>query len=188
LHYGYAGIFMLLVLGIVGLPIPDETLLTFAGYLIFRKHLSFAPTLLSAFVGSMCGISISYALGKGLGFLLLHKYGKYLHIHPEQLERISAWFARFGKWSLPVGYFVPGVRHLTAYLAGASELPFPVFALFAYTGGLFWSLTFILLGYSLGNQWDTVLNKFEDHFLPALAAIIAVQILLFLFKQRLFRK
>jgi membrane protein DedA with SNARE-associated domain len=38
-QYGYLAIFSLLVLGIVGLPVPDETLLTFTGYLVFRGHL-----------------------------------------------------------------------------------------------------------------------------------------------------
>ena len=62
-HYGYAGIFFLLVLGIVGLPIPDETLLTFAGYLVFRNHLKLTPVYAAAFLGSICGITISYGLG-----------------------------------------------------------------------------------------------------------------------------
>jgi membrane protein DedA with SNARE-associated domain len=58
-HYGYLGIFCLLMLGIVGVPIPDELVLTCAGYLIFKGYLSPGLTAASAFTGSVCGISVS---------------------------------------------------------------------------------------------------------------------------------
>ena len=54
------GDFFLLVLGIVGLPVPDETLLTFSGYLVYQGHLSLPLTFLSGFAGSACGITLSY--------------------------------------------------------------------------------------------------------------------------------
>ncbi|HCQ02914.1 MAG TPA: hypothetical protein DIT99_20485, partial [Candidatus Latescibacteria bacterium] len=60
MQYGYIGIFVLLLLGVFGLPVPDEILLAFAGYLIFKGDLQFIPTLASACVGAMCGISLSY--------------------------------------------------------------------------------------------------------------------------------
>ena len=59
-QYGYLAIFSLLVLGIVGLPVPDETLLTFTGYLVYQGHLSLPLALLSGFAGSACGITTSY--------------------------------------------------------------------------------------------------------------------------------
>src|SRR5438067_9158429 len=52
-QYGYFAIFCLLVLGIVGLPVPDETLLTFSGYLVFKGHFGFLPTVASAYAGSI---------------------------------------------------------------------------------------------------------------------------------------
>ena len=44
-QYGYAGMFVLLLLAIVGLPVPDETLLTFTGYSIYKNHLHAIPAL-----------------------------------------------------------------------------------------------------------------------------------------------
>ncbi len=67
IDYGYPGLFVLLMLGIVGLPVPDETLLAFAGYLVFQGKLSPVPTLLASFLGSACGISLSYFLGASPG-------------------------------------------------------------------------------------------------------------------------
>ena len=63
-QYGYLAIFFLLMLGIVGLPIPDEVLLTFSGYLVFKGQLALAPTMASAFLGSICGVSVSYSIGR----------------------------------------------------------------------------------------------------------------------------
>src|SRR5437879_2037327 len=137
-EYGYAGLFVLLMLGIVGLPIPDETLLTFAGYLCYHRHLNLPFTILSAFGGSVCGITISYGLGRTFGYYLVHKYGYLLSITDEKMNRVLMWFERVGKWTLPIGYFIPGIRHLTAYVAGTSKLPWYLFALFAYPGGFVW--------------------------------------------------
>lgn len=170
-QYGYAGIFALLMLGIVGLPVPDETLLTFAGYLVWRGRLHFAPALGAALAGSMCGITLSYVLGRLTGYFLVERYGAKLHIRMERVHQVHDWFHRLGRLTLTFGYFVPGVRHLTAYVAGASELEAPVFALFAYPGALLWSTTFLALGYFLGDQWNRV--SAEAHQIVAIAVVLA---------------
>src|SRR5450432_2909905 len=128
-QYGYAAIFSLLVLGIVGLPVPDETLLTFTGYLVFTGHLSPVPAFLSACAGSASGITISYMLGRTFGLKLIHGYGKYVRITEEHIVKAHAWFARVGHWGLTFGYVIPGVSHLTAYAAGMSEVEPQQFAL-----------------------------------------------------------
>jgi membrane protein DedA with SNARE-associated domain len=152
--YGYAVLFFGLVFGIVGLPIPDESMLALFGYLVSTGRFHFLPTYSIASLGSLSGITLSYWIGRSGGYRLIHKYGPRLHLTPDRLEKVHGWFARIGKWTLTVGYFIPGVRHVTALIAGASELRYPVFAAFAYTGGLIWSLTFITIGYSLGESWS----------------------------------
>src|SRR6476660_7572049 len=154
MQHGYAGIFSLLVFGIIGLPVPDEWLLTFSGYLIFKHTLLFLPTFASAFLGSACGITASYLLGRVLDTYILMKYGRIFHLTPDRLSRVHSWFEQRGRWTLLVGYFIPGVRHLTGYVAGASELSFPNFALFAYTGAFCWAAIFISVGYFLGEGFN----------------------------------
>jgi membrane protein DedA with SNARE-associated domain len=152
--YGYAALFFALVFGIVGLPVPDESLLTLSGYLVSTGRFHFAPTFLVAVLGSLTGISLSYWIGRAGGYRLIHRYGPRFHLTDERLQKVNRWFDRIGKWTLTVGYFIPGVRHFTALVAGASNLRYPVFAVFAYSGGLIWSLTFITLGYTLGETWS----------------------------------
>ncbi|HWB95629.1 MAG TPA: DedA family protein, partial [Bryobacteraceae bacterium] len=167
---GYPAIFSLLVLGIVGLPVPDETLLTFTGYLIYKNHLHPVWAFLAALGGSLCGITISYTLGRTFGLALIHRYGRYLHLDEVRIEKAHDWFARIGRWALTFGYFIPGVRHFTAYAAGMSDLEPHWFAVFAYSGGLLWTTTFLSLGYFLGDHWERVVRQLHEHVLKATVA------------------
>jgi membrane protein DedA with SNARE-associated domain len=162
-EYGYLAVFLLLAFGIVGLPIPDETLLTFTGYLIYKGHLSPWLAFGSALCGSASGITVSYALGRRFGIALIHRFGKYLHLTPERIERAHQWFERIGHWALTFGYFIPGVRHLTAYAAGISDLEPRSFATFAYMGSVLWVTTFLSLGYFLGERWHVVQRMIERY-------------------------
>jgi membrane protein DedA with SNARE-associated domain len=164
-QYGYIAIFGLLVSGIVGLPVPDETLLVFTGYLVFKGRLSLPGAWGSAFAGSVCGITLSYTLGRTFGIALIHRYGKYLRITEAHVAKAHAWFERAGHWSLTFGYFIPGVRHFTAYAAGMSSLEAPRFALFAYSGGAVWVSLFIGLGYFLGERWQAVESRVHHYML-----------------------
>jgi membrane protein DedA with SNARE-associated domain len=155
-QYGHFAIFFLLMFGIVGLPVPDETLLTFTGYLVYKGHLSPLTAFATAAAGSLTGITLSYFLGREFGLPLIHRYGRYLHIREDHVEKAHAWFRHAGHWGLMFGYFVPGVRHLTAYAAGMSGLEPPQFALFAYSGGCLWVAAFMGLGYFLGERWEAV--------------------------------
>ena len=153
-QYGYLALFVLLVLGIVGLPIPDETLLAFAGYLVFKGVLAWVPTVMTGFLGSVCGITVSYALGRSVGTYSVERFGSWVHVSAARMERLRIWFAHRGRLLLMFGYFVPGVRHLTAFVAGSSGLSWKQFALFAYTGALIWTVCFITLGYVLEERWQ----------------------------------
>jgi membrane protein DedA with SNARE-associated domain len=151
--YGYPALFVLLMLGLVGLPIPDETLLAFSGYLIFTHQLAPMPTLVTALLGSICGITISYLIGRCLGVYFVETVGRRLGIGPADMDTVNAWYVRWGKYALFIGYFVPGVRHLVAIVAGSSHLPVAIFMPFAYTAALIRAATFVGLGYGLGETW-----------------------------------
>jgi membrane protein DedA with SNARE-associated domain len=154
--YGYPAIFTLLVLGIVGLPIPDETILAFCGYLVYKGTLHAVPAYFSALAGSWCGVSLSYTIGRTLGTTAVSRYGKRLHLTEDRLAQVHQWFDRAGHWALAIGYFIAGLRHLTAIVAGMSGLEFSSFAIYAWSGGAVWALCFILLGYLLGERWKSI--------------------------------
>jgi membrane protein DedA with SNARE-associated domain len=184
-HYGYAGIFSLLMFGIVGAPIPDETLLAFSGYLVFKGELGLFPTMLSAFLGSSVGVSISYSIGRAGGLLLIRRYGHKIYTRPGKLAQIHQWLGRFGKWGLTFGYFIPGVRHLTALAAGASRLKYPVFAAYAYSGVLVWSATFVAAGFFMAREWSRASAIIHRIALISVAAIVPVLLIYyFIYRNR----
>ena len=187
-QYVYLGIFSLLMLGIIGLPVPDETLLTLSGYLIFHGELKLIPTFLAAYFGSIAGVSISYAIGSTFGYHILLKYGHYIRFTEERMKKAHLWFEKIGRWSLPVGYFIPGVRHVVAIFAGTSKLQMWEFALFAYSGGLIWTLSFLSIGYFFGKHSRNVLHSINHHII--LISIVAGIIILFfyIFKKFLYKK
>lgn len=178
-HYGYGGIFVLLVLGIVGLPVPDETLLTLTGFLVYKGELQLLPAFFSAYLGSILGITISYTIGRTFGLFVIHKYGKYVHLTDERLEKAHNWFEKIGRWALLVGYFIPGVRHVFAIIAGTSELEIWEFCLFAFIGAFIWAAGFLSIGYFFGDKWSIILDSMHSH-LFLVSGICVVVILLFL--------
>ncbi len=183
-QYGYIGLFSLLMLGIVGLPVPDETLLVFCGYLIWKGRLQPAETFLAGFGGSACGITISYLLGRTYGHKLIYRYGRYIGLTLERLDQVHRWFVRLGTWLLAIGYFIPGVRHFTALIAGTTELSWPVFALFAYSGAAIWVVTFLALGYVVGDSWQQTSTTFHKYALIVMTAAGALGLIVWLFRRR----
>src|SRR3982750_4566547 len=89
--YGPAAIFALLFLGVFGLPVPDETLLTFAGVLVHDGPMHFATAWIAAAAGSMCGITLNYVVGRTVGPAIVHRYGGLLHVTVEDLGRVERW-------------------------------------------------------------------------------------------------
>jgi membrane protein DedA with SNARE-associated domain len=181
-EYGYLAIFVLMTLGT---PIPDEGLLAFAGYLVYEGRLQLFPTMAAAFLGSVCGITISYGFGRTIGNYLITKFGPAVKITEDKVTRVQTWFDRVGKWGLLFGYLLPGVRHLIAFGAGTSKLPLSVFALFAYTGGFIWSVTIISAGYYLGSQWTLVFGKLRPNIVIGSVVTITLFLLYMLVRQYL---
>lgn len=141
------------MIGIIGVPVADEVLLTFSGYLVSKGQLAMIPTMAAAFLGCICGISTSYWLGRTGALFLIRRWGRRVRISPEEIERVSQWLHHSGRWGLIIGYFIPGLRHLTALVAGASRFKYSDFATFAYAGALLWSVIFITGGFFLEKEW-----------------------------------
>ncbi len=153
-HYGYIVLFVALTLELIALPTPGETLMTYCGFLVFEEKLNWITSIVIAASGVITGITISYIIGRSLGDTFFKKFGPYIHLGPDKLEKTSKWFKKYGNGLLIVAYFIPGVRHVTGYFSGATKIPFKRFAANAYIGALLWTGTFISLGKVLGSNWE----------------------------------
>lgn len=180
-HYGYFGIIIALVGGIVGLPIPDEFLLTYVGYNVFKGTMSYSLSLISAMVGAMIGITLSYVLGKRLGYPFLMKYGPKFHMSHDRIEKTKKLYEKLGPFVLLVGYYIPGVRHLSAFLAGINGFSLRKFAVFAYSGAFIWVFTFITLGRIVGPDWKVIDQYIVRHTIKFSIFLLIVLIIISLF-------
>lgn len=172
--YGPAALFVLLFLGVFGLPVPDETLLTFTGVLVRQGHMHFATAYVAAVCGSMGGITLSYTIGRTLGLGVVDRFGRWMHVTRADLARVEGWFERSGRWLLTFGYFIPGVRHFSAIVAGSSRLPVPVFARFAYSGAALWALTFMTFGWYVGPAWEAALERAHRHIGVVIIVVVVL--------------
>jgi membrane protein DedA with SNARE-associated domain len=181
IQYGSFILFIMLSLGILALPIPEETLMVIAGVLMHKSKLNIPLTILFSYAGTITGITMSYFLGRTAGSFLVKKYGKWIGITEQKLAKAHHWFTRLGKWLLCVGYFIPGIRHLTGFSAGTTYMQFSQFALFAYTGAILWVSIFLSLGYFLGIyclEYYERLEAFDLVVLLLIAAAAAIAILM----------
>lgn len=181
--YGYFALFGFLAMGIIALPVPDEVLLTFSGYLTSYGHLSYPITIIVSFAGSMTGMMTNYYLGKKVGKPFLVRFGKRVFITPARLDRAEGWFRQYGIWTVAFGYFVPGVRHFSCYIAGVSHVKLWKYLMFAGAGALVWSAGFITLGHIIGANWHIIIVIFDRYVGKSLLVLAIIVTVILLFKK-----
>ncbi|SHK90610.1 DedA family protein [Desulforamulus aeronauticus] len=177
-QYGYAILFIGLLLEFIALPFPGEIAMLYAGYLSYLGVLNGWTALFLAFIGTIFGMTVTYFVGLKVGMPFIQYVGKWGFITPGKFDKTKEWFSRLGHFLVFIGYFIPVVRHITGYLTGILGSSFRIFAVYAYSGALFWCIIFIGLGYMFGSQWDHLLYDIERYswsiaiILVLLAAVV----------------
>jgi membrane protein DedA with SNARE-associated domain len=185
-HYGYLALYVLLSAGIIGLPVPDETLMLFVGsFTVPGGVFVYSTALIVLYAGTMTGMIVSYTLGHWVGKPFLYRYGKWIKLTPSRIERTEEWFKRYGMWAVFFGYFVPGVRHFTCYLAGVSGVGLVRYLLYAASGALLWCTTFLTLGHFIGINLEGFLHVFHRYMgLSLVVLIFLVMLGIFIYLRR----
>ena len=154
-QYGYVGLYLIVGISILGLPVPDEFLMTFVGFLTYSGQLNPFLAILFAALGTCTAITIEYLLGTFFQRKVLALLNK--HAGSSRIEKALNWYHLHGGKLLTVGYFIPGLRHISGYVAGMSRMSYRNFAFFAYSGAILWTTLFIVLGRLLGSRWESLL-------------------------------
>jgi membrane protein DedA with SNARE-associated domain len=149
-HWGYVAIFVVVVLGNVGLPLPEETILALAGYLVWRGDLSLLPVLGVGVVSAVVGDNLGYWLGRRYGRTALPRYARWVLGHPERLGSMEAFVERRGPFAVFIARFVPGIRFMAGPLAGGLGLRFAPFFAANVAGALVYVPVMVAAGYAVG--------------------------------------
>jgi len=153
---GYLGIFLLMLIESSFIPFPSEIVLVPAGYLASKGDMDISLILLASLLGSIGGALINYfgALYVGRKFLL--KYGKYILISEETLDKMENFFKKHGAISTFTGRLIPGIRQLISIPAGLSKMNLKVFIFYTSLGALIWSIILVALGYLIGENQELI--------------------------------
>ncbi|HEX2142003.1 MAG TPA: DedA family protein [Candidatus Limnocylindria bacterium] len=164
---GYVGVTIAIGLETFVPIIPSEVIVPMAGWKVSQSAAdpsvvepltgapwSFLAVLVVATVGAVLGSLAGYLIGAWGGRPLLDRWGRYVHINPDDLDRADAWFARYGDWAVLIARLVPLLRALINYPAGVARMPLGRFLLFSTLGSLPWNAGLLLAGYLLGENYE----------------------------------
>jgi len=182
-QYGYLVMFLGLFLEFIALPFPGETTMAYAGFLSYKGALRFDLLLLVAFLGTTIGMTLTYFIGQKAGLPFLRRFGGWF-FKESKLIKTQTFFSKYGPVLIFFGYFIPGVRHFTGYLAGILNISFKKFAFYAYTGALFWTLLFLGLGKIFGPQWSVAFKLAEHYAVWIIAAAFLLLCVFLIVKYR----
>ncbi len=151
---GYLGIFLLMALESVCLPIPSEVVMTFGGFAAQSGDLNFWLVGLAGSLGCLAGSTIAYGIGYYGGRPFLKKYGKFVMIGEHDIERADRWFSKYGIEAVFITRLLPIVRTFISLPAGMTKMNFTKFAVYSFAGSIPWCFALTYAGIMLGKNWD----------------------------------
>ncbi len=149
-HWGYFAIFLFVVLGNVGLPVPEETILALSGYLVWRGKLRLPLVLAVGILSAAAGDNLGYWIGRKYGRDAVERYGRRVLVKAARLGSVWRFVNRYGSFGVFAARFVPGLRFLAGPLAGAAGLrPLP-FLVANLLGAALYVPFAVGIGYAIG--------------------------------------
>jgi membrane protein DedA with SNARE-associated domain len=159
---GYVGIFFLMMLESMVVPVPSEFVMPFAGFLIIKGSFNFTLVVIASTLGSITGSLLFFYLGKTGGHTLIEKYGKYVLIDKQDIARTEEWFKKRGELTIFLARLVPVVRHLISLVAGIGKMDVKKFSLYTILGAGLWNGILTYLGFILGQHWNELSQYLEN--------------------------
>jgi membrane protein DedA with SNARE-associated domain len=172
-HFTYAGLFLVLVLCGLGLPVPEDLALLTGGFLIHRGITQYPTTLAVSFVGVVAGDNSLFFLGRRFGTNLL-KYVEFVRPRTlPRIERLKRFMDRHGHMAIFYARFLAGMRALVYVIAGSTGVSPGRFVVYDALGALISVPLAVSIGYFFGDQIESAvryLGGFERLVLVGAAA------------------
>ena len=171
-NYGYLAVVGLVLIEDFGLPVPGETILILAAVYAGTGRLNIALVGLLAFCGAVLGDNVGFALGHFGGRRLVDRYGRYVFLTRERLDRATSFFERHGGKIIVVARFIEGLRQANGIIAGTSGMRWARFLLFNAIGAALWVAAWTSIGYLSGSHLNAIYNtatRYSTYLAIALA-------------------
>jgi membrane protein DedA with SNARE-associated domain len=181
-RYGYAAVFLTILVEGVGIPAPGQTMLIAAALTAAHGHLSIVWVMILACMAAGLGNSLGYLLGRWGGRALLARF----KVRGDHLARLEGHFRRYGAAVVLVARFFDGLRQLNGMVAGMLAMPWGVFTSFNVLGAVLWTGVWGLGTYWLDKDIGTVHRVFRqiEPFAVALTLVGFLGLIVYLFHRR----
>jgi membrane protein DedA with SNARE-associated domain len=178
-RYGYLAVAGLVLIEDFGVPVPGETILILGAVYAGTGRLNIALVALLGFLGAVIGDNIGFAVGHFGGRRLVERYGRYVFLTPERLDKATRFFERHGGKIIVVARFLEGLRQANGIIAGTTGMHWARFLLFNAIGAALWVGVWTSIGYFSGNHIDAI-YKAATHYDTYLAIAVGLLLLAYI--------
>lgn len=172
-HFTYAGLFVILMLCGLGLPLPEDAALLAGGYLVHRGVIQLPWTVAVALLGVVSGDNSLFFIGRHFGTNVVRYLGLKSAERRGQIDRIQGFMDRHGHRAILYARFLAGFRALVYLTAGSFGVRPSVFLVYDVVGALISVPIVVSIGYLFGAQIEAVI-----HYLGGFERLIFVLALL----------
>lgn len=182
-HYGVLAVFLAMVLESACIPLPSELIMTYAGFEAFRHNIGFTEAIVAGVLGNLVGSLIAYYVGKVGGRPFLRRYGRYILFSDKHFASAERFFAKWGSLAVLISRVLPAIRTFISLPAGIANMRIGKFILFSLIGCIPWVYLLTYIGYSLGQNWDSV-SAHTGALTYIFGAILVLAVVLFWTRNR----
>lgn len=179
---GYLGVALLMFIETVFPPIPSEVIMPVAGLVAARGQMSLPLVITFGTAGAMLGNFVWYAGANWLGIErfrpIIERYGRWLTVDWEEVERARRLFDKHGGGLVFVGRMLPTVRSLVSIPAGLLHMPLLPFLFWSTLGSTIWTGGLATAGYLLGAKFGEI----DRYIGPVSTGIIVLLVAYYLYR------
>ena len=193
LDWGYVGVFVMMIFESTAVPIPAEVVIPPAAYWAAQGRFNIWLIVFAATAGSWVGSALSYWISSKLGRPLVEKYGRYVFLKPDKLEKADYWFQTYGAGGIFVARLLPGIRHLISIPAGLFRMNFTSFSWMTILGAGLFNGALAWFGIRVLGDQPALMNdpgamitvlKAKSHYLIGFALVIGALYVLMTWMQK----
>jgi membrane protein DedA with SNARE-associated domain len=186
-HFGLWAILLLVLIEDFGIPVPGETVLIAGAIFAGSGQLNIVAVGVVGFCAAVVGDNIGYGIGRFGGRRIADRWGRYVFLTPERLDRAERFFDRQGAKIITIARFIEGLRQANGIIAGITHMHWLRFIIFNALGAALWVGTWVSIGYFAGQHITTIYDGITMYSLYAAigaAVLIAAWVVHRIYKRR----